>query len=405
MDSFDAIMPFSAEELTRLRAETPGCVERVHLNNAGAGLMPAPVLRAITGHLELESRIGGYEAADAREAGIEDAYAPVASLLGCAPRNVAMVENATVAFQQALSAIPFERSDVILTSVNDYISNQLMFLSLAKRFGIEIVRAPEAAEGGIDVDAAARLIRERRPRLVSLTHVPTNSGLVQPVAAVGRICREHGIWYLVDACQSAGQLPLDVNAIGCDFLSATSRKFLRGPRGAGFLYASDRALAAGLEPLFPDMRGARWKEADGYEAAPTARRFENWEFAYALVLGTGAAARYALEIGIDRIAERSTALAAQLRELLAAAGLPVLDRGVQRCAIVTVAIPGHDAESFVTELQRRGINANISRREYAVIDFAQKGVDWALRLSPHYYNTEDELRRAVAAIVEIARPR
>ncbi len=398
-------MPFSPDELNRLRAETPGCGERIHLNNASAGLMPAPVLRAITEHLELESRIGGYEAADARATAIEETYAAVATLLGCAPRNVALVENATVAFQQALSSIPFQRGDVILTSVNDYISNQLMFLSLGKRFGVEVVRAPEAPAGGVDVDALARLVRERRPRLVSLTHVPTNSGLVQPVEAVGRVCREYGVWYLVDACQSAGQLSLDVSVIGCDFLSATSRKFLRGPRGAGFLFASDRALAAGLEPLFVDMRGAHWQEADRYETDPTAKRFENWEFAYALVLGTGAAARYALAVGIERIAQRTTALASQLREQLTAAGLRVLDRGTARCGIVTVAIPDHDAESFHSELQRRGINTSISRREYAVIDFAQKGVEWALRLSPHYYNTEDEIHSAVAALAGLARPR
>jgi selenocysteine lyase/cysteine desulfurase len=196
-----------------------------------------------------------------------------------------------------------------------------------------------------------------------------------------------------------------VNAIGCDFLSATSRKFLRGPRGAGFLFASDRALEAGLEPLFVDMRGAQWKEADRYQVEATARRFENWEFAYALVLGTGEAARYARAIGIERIAHRTAALAAQLREQFASGGLRVLDRGRERCGIVTVAIPGHQADSFHAELQRRGINSSISRREYAVIDFAQKGVEWALRLSPHCYNTEDELHRAVTAIVAIARPR
>lgn len=398
-------MAFSPDELNRLRSETPGCTGRIHLNNAGAGLMPAPVLAAITAHLELEARIGGYEAVDTCAAAADDAYAAVAALLGCASRNVAMVENATVAFQQALSSIPFERGDVILTSVNDYISNQLMFLSLAKRFGVEMVRAPEAAEGGVDADAIARLVRERRPKLVALTHVPTNSGLVQPVEAVGRICREHEVWYLVDGCQSAGQLPLDVNAIGCDFFSATSRKFLRGPRGTGFLFASDRALAAGLEPLFVDMRGASWKEADRYQADATAKRFENWEFAYALVLGTGVAVRYALQLGIERIAGRTTALAAQLREQLSAAGLRVLDRGANRCAIVTVEIPRRDAEEFHRALEQRGINSSISRREYAVIDFAQKGVEWALRLSPHYYNTEDEIRRAVTTIMELARPR
>lgn len=395
-------MPFSADELSRFRAETPGCAGRIHLNNAGAALMPAPVLAAIVEHLELESRIGGYEAAEQRAAAIEDAYAAVAALLGCAPRNIAMVENATVAYQQALSAIPFERGDAILTSVNDYASNQIMFLSLARRCSIEVVRAPEAAEGGVDRDAVARLLRERRPRLVALTHVPTNSGLVQPVEAVGRICREHGVWYLVDACQSAGQLPLDVNAMGCDFLSATSRKFLRGPRGAGFLFASDRALAAGLEPLFLDLHSARWLEPNRYEAVPSAKRYENWEFAYALVLGTGAAVRYALGVGIERIAERTTALAALLRERLAAAGFRVLDRGARRCGIVTIEVPGRESEEFHRALMQRGVNTSISTRQYAVIDFAQKGVEWALRVSPHYYNTEDEIQGAVAATTEVA---
>ncbi len=396
-------MPFSASELTRFRAETPGCAERIHLNNAGAALMPAPVLAAMVEHLELESHIGGYEAAEQRAAAIEDAYAAVAALLGCAPRNIAMVENATVAYQQALSAIPFERGDVILTSVNDYVSNQIMVLSLARRFGMEVVRAPEAAEGGIDPEAVSRLVRERQPRLVALTHVPTNSGLVQPVEAVGRICREHNVWYLVDACQSAGQLPLNVNAVGCDFLSATSRKFLRGPRGAGFLFASDRALTAGLEPLFLDLRSARWLGPDRYEAVPSAKRYENWEFAYALVLGTGAAVRYALTIGIERIAQRTSPLAELLREQLGAAGFRVLDRGARRCGIVTIEIPGRDGAEIHRALMQRGVNTSVSSRQYAVIDFAQKGVEWALRASPHYYNTEDEIRNAVTAIREVAR--
>jgi len=395
-------LAFTDKDIEQFRAETPGCAARVHMNNAGAGLMPQSVLQAVTEHLQLEAQIGGYEAADAREAQIAAAYEEVGKLLGCAAANIAMVENATVAYQQALSAIPFERGDVILTSRNDYISNQIMFLSLAKRFGVEVVRAPDAPEGGVDVAALPALLRKHRPVLVAITHVPTNSGLVQPVEAIGALCREAGVWYLVDGCQSTGQLALDVSRIGCDFFSATSRKFLRGPRGAGFLYVSDRALRAGLEPLFPDMRGARWAAADRYEHAADARRFENWEFAYALVLGTGAAARYANTLGIPRIEARTCALATLARDLFQAAGLRVLDRGARRCGIVTVAIPAPDADKFHAVLEARGINTSVSRREYAVIDFAEKGVDWALRVSPHYYNTEGEVRQAVAAIRQLA---
>lgn len=396
-------MSFSADELARLRAETPGCVERIHLNNAGAGLMPTAVLRAMTNHLELEARIGGYEAGDAQATAVQASYEAVARLLGCAAANVAFVENATVAFQQALSSIPFKPGDVILTSQSDYVSNQIMYLAMAKRFGVVVVRAQDASEGGVCVESVERLVRERRPKLVAITHVPTNSGLVQPVEAVGRICRDAGVWYLVDGCQSAGQMTLDVAKIGCDFLSATSRKFLRGPRGTGFLYASDRALQAGLEPLFPDMQGAKWTAPDRYEHVPTARRFENWEFAYALVLGTGEAARYAQAIGIDRIEQRTTALAKLTRQLLSDAGFRVLDRGARQCGIVTVAIPNHNPDKFHAALEARGINTSVSRREYAVIDFAAKGVDWALRLSPHYYNSEEEVQKAVAAIAELSK--
>ena len=292
-------------ELEQWRADTPGVRSRIHFNNAGAGLMPRPVVDAMQAHITLEATIGGYEAADARDEAIADFYAAAAELLGTGAGNIAFAPSATEAYARALSAVPFERGDVLLTTRDDYISNQIAFLSLRKRFGIEVVHAPNRAEGGVDVDALAALARSRRPRLVAVTHVPTNSGLVQPVAEVGSICRELDLLYLVDACQSAGQYPLDVSQIGCDFLSATGRKFLRGPRGSGLLFVSDRALAAGLEPLFIDMRGANWDTPDVYTPVATAARFEDWEFSYASVLGAGTAIRYALSVGLERIASRT----------------------------------------------------------------------------------------------------
>jgi len=389
-------------DVEALRRDTPGCAERIHLNNAGAALPPRPVLDAVRAHLELEAEIGGYEAEEAREGEIADVYAAVAELVGAALRNVAIVENATAAFAQALSSIPFEPGDVIVTTRNDYVSNQIQYLSLAKRFGIEIVRAGELPEGGVDPDDVRRLVRVRRPRLVAVTHVPTNSGLVQPVEEVGRICREEGVLYLVDACQSAGQIPLDFAAIGCDFLSATARKFLRGPRGVGFLVVSDRVLESGLEPLFVDMRGAVWESADRYRPAEGATRFENWEFAWALVLGLGAAVRYALGHGISPLGERAARLAERARERLAAIdGVRVLDRGARLCAIATAAVEGHDPGVLVRGLRERGINTSLSERTYAVLDFDDKGVEGAIRVSPHAYNTEDEVDKMARALLDI----
>ncbi|MDE0357949.1 MAG: aminotransferase class V-fold PLP-dependent enzyme [Gammaproteobacteria bacterium] len=391
-------------DIARLRADTPGCGERIHLNNAGAGLMPAPALRAARDHLELEARIGGYEAADARADRVAAAYDAVAGLLRVAPANIAFMENATAAFNQALSCVPFQRGDVLVTSTNDYVSNQIAYLSLQARLGVEVVRAPDLPEGGVDPVAVAGIIHRRGARLVALTHVPTSSGLVQPVEEVGQACRERGVLYLVDACQSVGQMPVDARAIGCDFLSATARKFLRGPRGAGFLYVSDRVLDMDLEPLMPDLRGAHWIDADLYQPAPDATRFENWEFAYALVLATGEAVRYATRLGLEPIRERAWALADFARDTLGALdGVTVLDHGRVRSAIVSVHLTGHDAVEFVPALRKRGINTSATPHGYALIDLDAKGVESTLRVSPHYYNTRAEIETLAEAVREFLR--
>ena len=392
-------------DLTRLRADTPGCAHRVHLNNAGASLMPQPVLDAVLGHLDLEARVGGYEAEAEAAPRIGAAYAAVADLLATSPGNVAFTEHATAAFTQALSAIPFRPGDAVLTTRNDYVSNQIQYLSLAERLGVEVIRAPDAPEGGVDLGAMHELIHRRRPRLVAVTHVPTNSGLVQDVAAIGSMCRERDVLFLVDACQSVGQMPVHPEALGCDFLSATARKFLRGPRGAGFLWVSHRALDAGLAPLFPDLRGADWIDGDLFQPAADARRFETWEFAWALVLGTAEAARYALQVGLDDIHRRIALLATTLRDRLPALpGVRVLDRGAELCAIVTLTVDGHRPADLVKPLRERGINTSAQTRLDAVLDYDAKSVDGALRVSPHYFNTEADLDAFIEALAEITRP-
>ena len=392
-------------ELRRWRADTPAAdAGRIHLNNAGAALMPLPVFNAIQHHLEREQRLGGYEAADEVSGRISRIYDELAGLVG-APggRNIALVENATVAFSQALSAFDPGPGDVILTTRNDYASNQLMYLSLAERLGVEIVRAEDLPEGGVDPENFRALARDRRPILAAVTWVPTNSGLIQPVTEIGRICAEEGIPFLLDACQAVGQMPVNVETLQCDFLAATGRKFLRGPRGTGFLYVSNRLLEAGSYPLFLDMRGADWVSADDYVLRPDARRFENWEFAYALLMGLGEAAWYAKGVGIETGWLRARALAAAVRARLdGMEGVRVLDRGAELCAIVTAEIEGRPASDVVAELREQGINTSAIDRVSAVIDMDGKGAATALRVSPHYYNTETELDAALSAIEAIA---
>jgi selenocysteine lyase/cysteine desulfurase len=388
-------------DLSRWRAETPGCERIVHLNNAGAALVTGRVQAAVLGHLALEQEIGGYEAADAQAESLESTYAAVGRLLGAQARNIAIVQNSTVAFAQAMSAFDFGTGDIVLTTRADYASNQIMYLSLARRRGVEILRAPDAAEGGVDADEVRRLIRRRRPALVSLTWIPTNSGLVQPAEEVGRICREAEVPYLVDGCQAVGQMPVDVRKLNCDYFAAATRKFLRGPRGLGFLYASDRVLRAGAYPLLIDMHGATWTDADDFALTPDARRFESWEFAYALVLGLGAAADYAMEVGLETARDRARELADYARSTLAVIpGVRVLDRGPELCAIVTAAIAGWDAAEIKLRLRAQGINTSSPHREDAVIDMDDKQTASALRISPHYYNTREEIDTAAEALRE-----
>jgi selenocysteine lyase/cysteine desulfurase len=393
----------SPQKLALLRQDTPGTATVTHLNNAGAGLMPRPVLDAVLDHLRLEAEIGGYEAAALKAVEVERVYHNLARLLGAEPRNVAIVENATVAFWQALAAFDLEPGDRIVTTLNDYASHQLTYLALEQRRGVDTVRVHEQPQGGADPEDFRVQLRHPRARLATICWSPTSSGLIQDVESLVRLCREAGVPSLVDACQAVGQLPVNCAELRCDFLTGTGRKFLRGPRGIGFLYVSDRMLEEGRYPLTVDGRGATWQEAERFTLPPTAQRFENWEFPHALVLGLGRAAAYAMEVGIAEGSERALRLAMQVRERLSALpGVTVLDRGARLGAIVSAGIDGWDANVLVERLKERRINTSAATRAWALLDFDRKGVETALRISPNYYNTEEEVERVVEAVRDVS---
>jgi len=368
------------------------------LNNAGAGLMPDVVTKAVTDHIKLESEIGGYEASALKADAIAEFYKQAALLINCDPSNIAFTASATDSYTRALSSIPFTAGDTILTDCDDFISNQIQFLSCKKRFGINIVRIKNAGIGGVDLADLEEKLFSLKPKLFAITHIPTNSGLVQPVKEIAEIYarykKQHGgkTWYILDACQSVGQMKLDVQQLKCDFLTVTNRKFLRGPRGTGFLYIANEALQAGLEPLFIDMRGADWIEKDEYRQQPDAKRFEDWEFSYATVIGSAEAIKYCRNVGEERIWQQVKLLSGYLRkELAQLKNVRVLDRGPDLSASVTFAINGSSSDYVVNEFFQNKINIVLTYRSYAVIDFDEKQVDWAIRVSPHYYNTLEEI--------------
>ncbi|MFG2932836.1 aminotransferase class V-fold PLP-dependent enzyme [Streptomyces achromogenes] len=378
--------------VARARRETPGCANVVHLNNAGAALAPAPVLDAVIDHLRLEARLGGYEAAAARAAEVDAVYESIARLIGCRPQEVAVVDSATRAWDMAFYAMRFGPGDRILTCRAEYASNVIAFLQVARRTGARIEVVDDDEHGQLSVADLQRRLDDD-VKLVAVTHVPTQSGLVNPAAEIGRLTRAAGVPFLLDACQSVGQLSVDVREIGCDMLSATGRKFLRGPRGTGFLYVSERLIEK-LEPPFLDLHAATWTGADTYEIRSDARRFEAWETNYAAKIGLGVAVDYALGWGIEAIETRVTALAARLRHQLAQTPrVTVQDRGRRLCGIVTFTVDGVPATEVRQQLTAAGINTSVSAIASARYDLGARGLPEVVRASVHYYNTDEDIER------------
>ena len=389
--------PAPAFDVARARAETPGCTEVLHFNNAGSALPPQPVLDAQVDHLTQEAHLGGYEAEAYAADRLQHTYAAVARLIGAEAEEIALVENATRAWDMAFYGMDLGPGDHILTSAASYASNYIAMLQVAERTGASVQVVPSDARGQIDVHALRNAVDDRTA-LIALTHVPTNGGLVNPAAEVGAVAHEAGVPYLLDACQSAGQLPLDVGEIGCTMLSATGRKYLRGPRGTGFLYVQ-RNWIERLTPPLLDLHAATLTSPTSYRIRPDARRFETYEGHVAGKVALGVAVDYALDWGMEAIARRVRSLATALRETLQGQrGVTVYDAGVQQCGLVTFAVDGTDAEAIKQRLRTDGINVSVSTPSSTLLDAKARNLPTLVRASVHYYNTETEIERFAATL-------
>lgn len=383
-------------DIEAVRADTPATADVIHFNNAGAALQPTTVVDAVVDHLRLEQQVGGYEAGDLAAAAKAATYAAAAELLGCGTDEIAMTTGASEAWWRAFQSLPLQPGDKILACRAEYNANAFALIQ-AREAGIEVELVPDDDTGQIDLLALERMLDDR-VRLVTLTHIPTSGGLVNPAAEVGAMTKAHGSWYLLDACQSAGQRPLDVDELQCDFLAFTGRKFLRGPRGTGALYVRGSVLDRLADPTFIDSHSADWVADGAYELHAGAERYELFESPVAARIGLGVAIRYALDLGLDAIAERTTSLGETLRERLGAIGAEVHDKGTDRCGIVVFTVPGLEPADVVAALRRERIHTSMAQARTAMPDLGARGITTAIRASVHYYNTEDEIEAVVAAL-------
>lgn len=384
-------------DIQRFRAETKGTAERIHFNNAGASLPPDAVVETVVAYLNEEATYGGYETEFKYQAQLENTYALIARLINADIDEVAVMENASLGWGVAFNGISFEKGDVVITSEMEYVTNLIGFLHARKTKGIEIKVIPNDEQGNFSLEALREAVSPR-VKLIAMTQTASAAGGMIPVAQIGRIAREHGILYLVDACQSIGQVPVDVKEIGCDMLSVTGRKYLRAPRGTGFLYVR-KEIQDKLTPMFMDGHSIQRLSEEDFQVRDDCRRFELYEKNRALTLGLGKAIEYALEIGVDRIWERIQQLAGLLRtQLKAIAGVTVHDIGDSQCGIVTFSVDGMESAQVKSKLAERRINVSVGQAGSTLIYMNKHHLHSVVRASVHYFNTGDEIKTLCDAL-------
>ncbi|MDZ7659826.1 aminotransferase class V-fold PLP-dependent enzyme [Fodinibius sp.] len=387
--------------INKFRDDTPGTKKVIHFNNAGASLMPRTVSESVINYLREESLYGGYETAHKNRESIEQTYSAIGNFIHAQPNEIALLENATAAWNMAFFSIDFKKGDRILTSKAEYASNYLAYLRLKEKVDIQIEVIANDEYGQTSVTSLEKMMGEN-VKLISITHIPTNSGLVNPVEKIGEVAQKYDCFYLVDACQSVGQYPVDVQNIGCDMLSTTGRKYLRGPRGTGFLYVKKNKIE-NLLPPFIDLHAAEWISEKEYEIRSDARRFENWEMNYAGIMGLKKAVQYASDIGINRIWKRLTNLAEKLRwELAKLPKITVHDIGEIKGGIVTFTVDSESADDVQNYLSNKGINVSTTSKKSTLLDMEERNLSHLVRASVHYYNTETEIDKFIDTVKKIA---
>jgi selenocysteine lyase/cysteine desulfurase len=385
----------------RVRADTPGAAEQVFLDSCGSSLPPTPVLDTVVGHLRREAEVGGYRAAAERRADLAAVKSSLGTLLGADPSAIALTDSATRSWAQFFYAVPLRPGERILVAEVEYASNAIAALQRAAAAGARVEAVPSDGTGQVDLDALERQLDDD-VRLVSVVHVPTNGGIVSPAREISELAHRHGALVLLDACQSVGQLRVDVGELGVDALSGTGRKWLRGPRGTGFLWVRPSLLET-LEPPVLDLHSAEWVAPDQYAVVDGGERFEMWEFDHATRLGLGAAVDYLLALGIDEVEAAVAVLADQLRGGLAQIpGVTVRDLGKRQSGLVTFTIDGLASDDVAARLIEAGVTVSVSRRPSTLLDMTARDLETVVRAAPHYFVTESQIDEAVAAVAAIA---
>jgi cysteine desulfurase/selenocysteine lyase len=392
--------PFTDDEIQQLRAQTKGTAQRIHFNNAGSALPPDVVVDTVVNYLQEEALLGGYETEAKYKDELENTYDLIAKLLNANRDEIALVENASTGWGLIFNGIDFKPGDEIITTEMEYITNLIGFINVQQNSGVVLKVVPNDENGNLILSELEAAISPKT-KLIAVTHIPSTAGGMIPVVAIGKIARKHNILYLVDACQTAGQAPIDVEEIGCDALSVTGRKYLRAPRGTGFLYVR-KSVQDQFKLFFMDGASTPKVTQTSYNVRPDARRFELYEKSRALTLGLGKAVEYALEIGVERSWQRIQMLADNLRwQLATIEGVTVHDFGAEQCGIVTFSVKDIDSPTLKARLLEQNINVSVGLAKSTLIYMEKNHLVSIVRASVHYYNTGYEIAALCRVLKEM----
>jgi len=356
--------------------------------------MASPVYAAYLDYLNREQQIGGYETARERAEDSRNFYLQAAELIHCNIDEIAFCESATRAWQSFFYGLKFKEGDKIITTQLDYGSNFVGYIHQKRRLGVECVVIECDRYGDVDLAALESAI-DGRTRLISISHIPTANGVINDAARVGQIAKSAGVPFLLDACQSVGQIDVNVAEIGCTALTVTGRKYLRGPRGTGFLYVN-KTFADSMDPPWLDQHGVELLDRSSYQICAGARRFENFEISFAARVALGKALEYANKTGMVEIGDRVLALGAYCRKQLEAVpGVTVQDTGVNKSGIVMFSHEDKSPGEIRDLMGQNGINVWVSSGPGSLVDFQKRDLDILLRASLHYFNTEEEIDRMI----------
>lgn len=353
-----------------------------YFNHGGCSFITTSTLDAVVKQLRHEQEMGNAVADLMSSADRSSVYKLAAQTVGANEEDVALTDSHTTGWAKSLQTISLNAGDVILTNRSEWGGNLSSLQKLAHLHGSSVVVMPTTAYGSVCLKSLAALM-SKSVKLISVSWIGSNGGHVEPVAEIGELAQAHGVPYFLDASQVVGQMPVNVQHIGCDVLTAPGRKWLRGPKGTGFMY---------LRPEFLEkcQETAQADSAADSSTPLTAKYFEVSSASVPLQMGLLAALAQLEQVGVETIQKQILTRSQYLWERLQGIpGVNCICPVAPQHGLVSFNVVGHPATAVRQKLMGIGIEVAANLATFTPLDMHERQLDAVVRASPHACTTID----------------